>query len=112
MRTTKATRPLSAHSPTLGTPGEAAPAPDLLTAEGRRLARTAGAALALAALVTAFAATAQTAASGSGSESGVLPWIFALFVAAAVLGVFLVVLTLGRRPSGREEYERPGSRNH
>lgn len=85
------------------------PVLDALPPEGRRLARTAGAALAVAALLTAFAASAQTAAYGGPVEGGVLAWVFALFIAAAVLGVFLVVLTLGARPAKREAHELPGT---
>jgi hypothetical protein len=87
--------------------------PAELTPEGRRLARTAGGALAAVALLIAFAASAQTAAYGPQSEgSGALPWLFALFAAAAVLGVFLLVLTLGKRPGVRPPGHVPGaSRN-
>lgn len=80
------------------------PADDLraggLSPEGRRLARTGGAALAVASLLAAFAASAQTAVYGPRAEgSGFLAWVFALFIAAAVLGVFLLVLTLVRGPT-------------
>ncbi len=87
--------------------------PAALSPEGRRLARTAGASLAVVALVTAFAASAQTAAYGPHAEGGgALAWLFALFAAAAVLGVFLLVLTLGRRPEARPPGHLPGaSRN-
>lgn len=65
----------------------------------------------MAALLTAWAASAQTAAYGPRAEaSGLLPWIFALFVGAAVLGVFLVVLMMARTPPpGRDEHELPGA---
>lgn len=89
------------------------PGAEGLSPEGRRLARTAGASLAVVALVTAFAASAQTAAYGPRAEGGgALAWLFALFAAAAVLGVFLLVLTLGRRPEARPPGHVPGaSRN-
>lgn len=79
---------------------------DVMAPETRRAVRTAGTLLAVASLVLAFAAAAQTAAYGPTTESGgALAWLFALFVGAAVLAVFLVVLSLVRSPS-----RRPGSR--
>lgn len=89
---------------------EERPLPGGLSPEARRLARTAGGALAAGALLTAFVASAQTAAYGPSVESnGILPWVFALFVAAAVIGVFLVVLALFRAPTHREGEELPGA---
>jgi TRAP-type C4-dicarboxylate transport system permease small subunit len=82
------------------------PALDAMPPETRRAVRTVGALLAGAALLLAFAAAAQTAAYGPQTETGgTLAWVFALFVGAAVLAVFLVVLSLVRTPS-----RRPGSR--
>lgn len=80
---------------------------DALTPETRRLVRGVGSALAVGALVLAFAAAAQTAAYGPRTESGgVLAWLFALFAGVAILGVFLLVLSLVRAPS-RQPGDRP-----
>ncbi len=94
-------------------PGHDLSGAEALSPASRRLARTAGGALAAVALLTAFAASAQTAAYGPHAEGGgALAWLFALFAAAAVLGVFLLVLTLGRRPEERPPGHLPGaSRN-
>ncbi|MGC4000216.1 MAG: hypothetical protein QM767_23370 [Anaeromyxobacter sp.] len=74
-----------------------------LPADVRRLVRTAGSALAATSLVLAFAAGAQAPVYGAGDArmNGALPWIFALFAAAAILGIFLFVLWLVRGPSSR-----------
>ncbi len=83
---------------------------DALPAETRRLVRTVGLVLAAGALLVAFAAAAQTAAYGPRTESGgILAWVFALFVGAAVLGIFLVVLSLVRTPSRRPGARMPGT---
>jgi hypothetical protein len=64
------------------------------------LARTAGWALAATALALAFAVAAQTSAYDSTPGStGALPWVFALFVGAAVVAIFLFVLWVVRPPS-------------
>lgn len=101
--------PRESHRPMLGLP---VPDPgrdlrarlDAMPPESRRLARTAGGALAAIALVTAFAASAQGRTSAAPDTPGALAWLFALFAAVAVLGVFWVVLALVRGPS------RPGDR--
>lgn len=77
-----------------------------MPAETRRVLRLVGTALATGALLLACAAAAQTAAYGPQTETGGgLAWVFAAFVGAAVLAVFLVVLNLVRTPS-----REPGSR--
>lgn len=64
------------------------------------LARTAGHALALTALAVAFAAAAQGQLhEPRGGGGGVLPWVFAAFVAAAIVAVFLFVLWMVQRPA-------------
>ncbi len=64
-------------------------------------ARTAGHALALTALAIAFAAAAQAPVHDPHPQAGgLLPWLFAALVAAAIVGVFLFVLWMVR-PSGR-----------
>jgi len=63
--------------------------------------RTAGTALAATSLLLGFAAGAQGQAHSPGTGGGTLPWVFALFAAAAVLGVFLFVLFLGGGPPTR-----------
>jgi len=81
-----------------------------MPAESRRLVRAVGTGLALAALALAFAASAQTAAYGPGADTrGGLAWIFALFAGAAVLGIFLVVLSLVRPPGHRPGARPPGT---
>jgi hypothetical protein len=73
-------------------------------------ARSAGGALAFAALVLAFAASAQTAAwDPHPGTTGILPWLFAIFAAVAIAGVFLTVLWLVRRPSRAPGQAPPGS---
>jgi hypothetical protein len=62
----------------------------------RRLVRTIGTVLAMTSLALACAATAQTAAYKPGQAGGLLPWVFALFVGAALVGIFLLVLLLVR----------------
>jgi hypothetical protein len=74
------------------------------------LARSAGRALAGTALALAFAAAAQTSVYDSTpGTSGVLPWIFALFVGAAMIAIFLFVLWVVRPPSRRASQRPPGS---
>ncbi len=88
------------------------PGLDALPPETRRLVRMVGTLLAVAALVVAFAAAAQTAAYGPRTETGgLLPWVFALLVGAAVLAVFLVVLSLVRSPT-RRPGDVPGRAEH
>ncbi len=71
-------------------------------------ARSAGGALAACALLLAFAASAQTAAwDPHPGTTGILPWLFAIFAAVAIAGVFLPVLGLIRRPSGRAPGQAP-----
>jgi hypothetical protein len=66
------------------------------------LARTAGHALALTALVIAFAAAAQAPVYDPHPPAGgFLPWIFAALVAVAIVAVFLFVLWVVQRPSAR-----------
>ncbi len=84
---------------------------DVMPPEARRLARTAGAALAVIALLTAFAASAQGRTYGAPDENGALAWLFALFAAVAVLGIFLLVLTLVRGPA-RPRDRLPGTAKH
>lgn len=96
--------PRESHRPSLGLPAlpsgrDLRAGLDVMPPEARRLARTAGAALAGIALLTAFAASAQGRTAGAPRASGALPWLFAVFVAVAVLGVFWLVLTLVRGPS-------------
>ncbi len=75
------------------------------SAEVRRRVRTAGTMLAVASLLLAVTAGAQGAVYGPAAEgSGALAWVFALFVGASVIGVFLLVLYLVRPPVVR----RPG----
>ena len=69
------------------------------------LARTAGSALAFTSLVLAFAAAAQAQAYAPPQTNGALAWVFAAFVAVAVVGIFLFVLFLVRGPS----VEPPGA---
>ncbi len=74
------------------------------------LARTAGLSLAATALALAFAAVAQTSAyDPTPGTSGVLPWVFALFVCVAVLGIFLFVLWVIRGPAPRPPGRPPGT---
>ncbi len=83
---------------------------DAMPAETRRVVRLVGTLLAGGALLLAFAAAAQTAAYGPRTETGgVLPWVFAAFAGAAVLAVFLVVLSLVRKPSRRPGSHLPGT---
>lgn len=71
-------------------------------------ARTAGHALALTALVIAFAAAAQAPVHNQPPQGGgFLPWLFAALVAAAIVGVFLFVLWIVQRPSSRPPTARP-----
>jgi hypothetical protein len=65
------------------------------------LARAAGSAMALTAVALAAAAAAQGPISSPPSGGGALAWLFAAFVAAAIAGVFLVVLWLVRGPAVR-----------
>jgi hypothetical protein len=68
--------------------------------EVRRLARSAGTALAAIALLLAFTVGAQGGVYGPSAEgAGALAWVFALFVGAAVIGLFLLVLFLVRSPA-------------
>ena len=86
------------------------PALDAMPAETRRVVRLVGSLLAAGALLLAFAAAAQTAAYGPGTESGgALAWVFAGFAGAAVLAVFLVVLSLVRTPSQKPDPHLPGT---
>lgn len=87
------------------------PALDALPADARRLVRAVGFALAAASLLLAFAAAGQTAVYGPRTESGgALAWLFALLAGVAVLGVFLLVLSLVRAPSSHPpDGRRPGS---
>ncbi len=86
------------------------PGLDAMPAETRRLVRTVGTLLAAGALLLACAAAAQTAAYGPRTETGgILPWIFALFVGAAVLGIFVLILNLVRAPSRRPGSHVPGT---
>ena len=96
--------PRESHRPFLGLPAvpsgrDLRAGLDVMPPEARRLARTAGAALAAIALLTAFAASAQGRTAGAPQAPGALAWLFAVFVALAVLGVFWLVLTLVRGPS-------------
>ena len=107
----------AAIRPRLGSLLPAAPTRDLrprldaTPAEARRLVRTVGTTLFVAALVLAFAASAQTAAYGPGAEpGGGMAWIFALFAGAAMLAVFLLVLSLIRGPAHRPGARPPGAR--
>jgi hypothetical protein len=85
------------------------PGLETLPAETRRLVRAVGTVLAAASLVLACAAAAQTAAYGPRTESGgLLAWVFAFFVGAAALAVFLVILTLVRSPSPQPGERLPG----
>lgn len=79
--------------------------------EARRLARTAGAALAVVTLLTAFAASAQSRTTGAPQSPGAMAWLFGIFIALAVLGVFWLVLTLVRGP-GRPGDRLPGTAKH
>ena len=101
------------HRPSLGLPAlpserDLRAGLDVMPPDARRLARTAGAALAVIALVTAFAASAQSRTAGAPQAPGMIAWLFAIFVAVAVLGVFWLVLTLVRGPS-RPEDRLPGT---
>lgn len=72
------------------------------------LARTAGHALAMTALAIAFAAAAQAPVHDPRPQGGgLLPWLFAALVAAAIVGVFLFVLWMVRRPSSRPPASMP-----
>jgi predicted anti-sigma-YlaC factor YlaD len=64
--------------------------------EVRRLVRMVGTVLASTSLVVACAVAAQTAAYQPGQAGGLLPWVFALFVGAALVGIFMLVLLLVR----------------
>jgi hypothetical protein len=79
--------------------------------EVRGVVRSAGTALAAAALLLAFTAGAQGAVYGPSAEGGgALAWVFAGFVGAAVIAVFLVVLYLIRPPVPRQpDTPPPGS---
>lgn len=75
------------------------PALDALPADARRVVRAVGFALAAASLLLAFAAAGQTAVYGPRTEGGgALAWLFALVAGVAVLGIFLLVLSLVRAP--------------
>ncbi|BDG03948.1 hypothetical protein [Anaeromyxobacter oryzae] len=77
------------------------------------LARTAGLALAVTALVLAFAAAAQTSAyDPTPGTTGILPWVFALFVGVAIVGIFLFVLWIVRGPAPRSPDRPPGAARH
>lgn len=77
------------------------------------LARTAGAALAATSLILAFAAAAQAqVARGEPQVGGWMPWVFAIFVAAAIGAIFVFVLWLVRAPSPREPGVPPGASRH
>lgn len=77
------------------------------------LARTAGAALAATSLVLAFAAAAQgQVARGEAQAVGWMPWVFAVFVAAAIGAIFVLVLWLVRPPDPREPGVPPGASRH
>lgn len=108
--------PRESHRPILGLPA-VSPGRDLragldvMPPEARRLARTAGGALAAIALLTAFAASAQSRTYGGPDSPGALAWLFALFAAVAVLGVFWLVLALVRGPS-RPDDRLPGTAKH
>ncbi len=83
---------------------------DAMPADTRRLVRTVGMLLAAGALLLAFAAAAQTAAYGPRTETGgILPWVFAAFVGVAVLGIFVLILSLVRTPSRRPGSHLPGT---
>ncbi|ACL67523.1 conserved hypothetical protein [Anaeromyxobacter dehalogenans 2CP-1] len=72
------------------------------------IARTAGHVLALTALVLAFAAAAQGPIyRPHAAADGILPWVFAAFVAAAVVALFLFVLWMVKPPNLRPPSERP-----
>jgi hypothetical protein len=75
--------------------------------EVRRFARTAGTTLALASLLLAFTAGAHGADRAPSAGGGALAWVFALFVGAAVIGVFLVVRHLVEPPLVRHPGARP-----
>lgn len=71
------------------------------------LARTAGHVLALTALVLAFAAAAQGPVyQPHAAADGILPWVFAVFVAAALVALFVFVLWVVNPPSFRRPDER------
>lgn len=74
------------------------------------LARTVGTTLAVTAIVLAFAAAAQSQAwsGGVGTSGGLLPWLFAAFAAAALVGVFLFVLWIVSDPRERHGDEPHG----
>lgn len=72
------------------------------------LARTAGHALALTAVAIALAAGAQGMRPHGG---GLMPWIFALVIAAAIGGVFLFVLWVVRPPETSAGERSPGERS-
>jgi hypothetical protein len=72
-------------------------------------ARTAGHALAFTALALAFAAAAQAPITTPDAGGGGVAWLFAVFVAAAVGGIFLFVLWLVRGPTPRAPETPPGA---
>ena len=77
------------------------------------LARTAGLSLAVTALVLAFAAAAQTSAyDPSPGTTGILPWVFAMLVGAAIVAIFLFVLWVVRAPQSRSPDRPPGAARH
>ncbi len=72
------------------------------------LARTAGHALAITAVALALASAAQAGMRPHGG--GLMPWIFALVIAAAIAGVFLFVLWVVRPPETSAGERPPGER--
>ncbi|ACG75382.1 hypothetical protein AnaeK_4179 [Anaeromyxobacter sp. K] len=73
------------------------------------IARTAGHVLALTALVLAFAAAAQGPVyQPHAPADGILPWVFAIFVAGALVALFVFVLWMVNPPT----FHRPGDRPH